>query len=177
VVVPCLTKSNFSATARDTSTIRFREVGPQSLTVASTLLPFFVFVILTLVPHGRLLCAVVSSDATSWSNNSSRPRLYARTSLQASSAGGRPFFGWARLHASFYISEICHTRHAVPTCGWRIVISPVTLTWRDCLYLPTALALHGPYLTAYSWKTVSGHRMRKKRCCHVRHRSVPHNLT
>jgi hypothetical protein len=63
-VVPCLTKSNFSATARDTSTIRFREVGPQSLTVASTLLPFFVFVILTLVPHGRLRCAVVSSDAT-----------------------------------------------------------------------------------------------------------------
>jgi hypothetical protein len=29
VVVPCLTKSNFSATALDTSTIRFREVGPQ----------------------------------------------------------------------------------------------------------------------------------------------------
>ncbi len=50
VVVPCLTKSNFSAPARDTSTIRFREVGPRSLTVASTLLPFFVFVILTLVP-------------------------------------------------------------------------------------------------------------------------------
>ena len=64
VVVPCLTKSNFSATALDTSTIRFREVGPQSLTVASTLLPFFVFVILILVPHGRLLCAAVSSDAT-----------------------------------------------------------------------------------------------------------------
>ena len=37
---------------------------PQSLTVASTLLPFFVFVILTLVPQGRLLCAAVSSDAS-----------------------------------------------------------------------------------------------------------------
>ena len=64
VVVPCLTKSNFSATALDTSTIRFGEVGPQSLTVASTLLPFFVFVILILVPQGRLLCAAVSSNAT-----------------------------------------------------------------------------------------------------------------
>src|ERR1700740_1881374 len=64
VVVPCLTKSSRSATARDTSTIRFREVGPQSLTVASTLLPFFVFVIRTLVPHGRGLCAVVISDGT-----------------------------------------------------------------------------------------------------------------
>ena len=29
VVVPCLTKSNFSTTALDMSTIRFREVGPQ----------------------------------------------------------------------------------------------------------------------------------------------------
>src|SRR5215831_8845428 len=64
VVIPCLMKSNFSATARDTSTRRFRDIGPQSLTVASTLLPFFVFVILTLVPHGRLLCAAVSSDAS-----------------------------------------------------------------------------------------------------------------
>ncbi len=64
VVVPCLTKSNLSATARDTSTIRLRDRGPQSLTVATTFLPFFVFVILTFVPHGRLRCAVVSSDAT-----------------------------------------------------------------------------------------------------------------
>jgi hypothetical protein len=45
-------KSNCSATARETSTIRFRDVGPRSLTVTSTLLPFFVFVIRTLVPHG-----------------------------------------------------------------------------------------------------------------------------
>jgi hypothetical protein len=64
VVIPCLTKSNFSATAWDTSTIRLWELGPQSLTVATTLLPFFVFVILILVPHGRLLFAVVSWDAT-----------------------------------------------------------------------------------------------------------------
>src|ERR1700739_3819608 len=64
VVVPCLTKSNRSATARETSTIRLRDVGPRSLTVASTLLPFFVFVIRTLVPHGRVLCAAVISDAT-----------------------------------------------------------------------------------------------------------------
>jgi hypothetical protein len=64
VVVPCFTKSNCSATASETSRSRFFEVGPWSLTVASTLLPFFVFVMRSLVPQGKVLCAVVSSEAT-----------------------------------------------------------------------------------------------------------------
>jgi hypothetical protein len=64
VVVPCLTKPNFSAAASDTSMMRFREVGPWSLIVTSTLLSFFVLVIRSLVPQGKVLCAAVISDAT-----------------------------------------------------------------------------------------------------------------
>lgn len=63
VVIPCFTKSNCSTTARETSTIRFFEAGPRSLTVATTLFPFFVFVMRSLVPHARVRCAVLSSEA------------------------------------------------------------------------------------------------------------------
>src|SRR5215469_6149582 len=89
VVVPCLTKSNFSATARDTSTIRFREVGPQSLTVASTLFPFFVFVILTLVPTAGfyVLSSVLTPHTSLHRRSYDLPRPGCRTRLVLSESG------------------------------------------------------------------------------------------